>query len=123
MKTPRDMYPIYDDDGDDNREVVSARPKRALVDDRDKQPPGHELLRPMSYYTSSSSSSSSSSNSSIVNITFISSISSIMCITITVLLLWSVRGTLWRGYTACDAVSTMHEWGGEHTRRAWALFR
>ena len=39
------------------------------------------------------------------------------------LLLWSVRGTLWGGYTACDAVSTMHEWGGEHTRRAWALFR
>ena len=37
--------------------------------------------------------------------------------------LWSVRGTLWGGYTACDAVSTMHEWGGEHTRRAWALFR
>ena len=27
-------------------------------------------------------------------------------------LLWSVRGTLWGGYMACDAVSTMHEWGG-----------
>ena len=37
--------------------------------------------------------------------------------------LWSVRGTLWGGYMACDTVSTMHEWGGEHTRRAWALFR
>ena len=36
--------------------------------------------------------------------------------------LWSVRGTLWGGYTACDTVSTMHELGGASTRGARGLF-